>query len=146
MIFPVRTKLKNRFIHAQSEFKKQHTKSNKNTFKNFTTPFDYGILRIRKEETADWSIMCYKRLGTPAVAVMVKQANDATASWKQLATTDDIPVIATQAEAEAGTDNTNVMTPLRTIQEIDSKRPLKTFTNWIRCKRKRSGYCFRHAT
>ena len=37
--------------------------------------------------------------------------------------------IATQAEAEAGTDNTKVMTPLRTAQEIDSKRPLKTFTS-----------------
>ena len=34
---------------------------------------------------------------------------------------------ATQEQAEAGTDNTTVMTPLRTAQEIDSKRPLKTF-------------------
>ena len=37
--------------------------------------------------------------------------------------------IATQKQAEAGTDNTKVMTPLRTAQEIDSKRPIKTFTS-----------------
>ena len=37
--------------------------------------------------------------------------------------------IATQSEAEVGTDNTKGMTPLRTAQEIDSKRPIKTFTS-----------------
>ena len=37
--------------------------------------------------------------------------------------------VATQAQAEAGTDNSTVMTPLRTAQEIDSKRPIKTFTS-----------------
>ncbi len=31
--------------------------------------------------------------------------------------------IATQQEAEAGTDNTTLMTPLRTAQSIDSRRP-----------------------
>lgn len=34
---------------------------------------------------------------------------------------DNLPSIATQAEAEAGTDNTKMMTPLRTEQAIESK-------------------------
>lgn len=34
---------------------------------------------------------------------------------------DDLPSIATQSEAEAGTDNTKMMTPLRTNQAIEAQ-------------------------
>ena len=37
--------------------------------------------------------------------------------------------IATQAQAEAGIDNTTGMTPLRTKNAIDKQRPIKTFTS-----------------
>ena len=37
--------------------------------------------------------------------------------------------IATQSEAEVGTDNTKSMTPTRTKNAIDKQRPIKTFTS-----------------
>ena len=37
--------------------------------------------------------------------------------------------VASQSEAEAGTENTKIMTALRTKQAIDKQRPLKTYTS-----------------
>lgn len=39
---------------------------------------------------------------------------------------DDLPSIATQSEAEAGTNNAKMMTPLRTKQAITKLSPVKT--------------------
>lgn len=57
----------------------------------------------------------------------LKKRNEADSAWITLGTIDEVlgtftptgqPVIATQAEAQAGTDNTKMMTPLRTAQAI----------------------------
>lgn len=61
---------------------------------------------------------------------ILKKRNEANSAWINLGTIDEAAgtftptggtvTIATQAEAEAGTDNTKMMTPLRTAQAIDA--------------------------
>ncbi|NMB43488.1 MAG: hypothetical protein GX995_05090, partial [Clostridiales bacterium] len=69
---------------------------------------------------------------TASTPSAVKTVNDALIAHKaEIATQDKaghiklsdipLPAIATQSEAEAGTNNTKMMTPLRTNQAIDSK-------------------------
>lgn len=57
----------------------------------------------------------------------IKKRNEANSAWVVLGTVDEaggtftptgLPVIATQVEAQAGTDNTKMMTPLRAAQAI----------------------------
>ena len=48
---------------------------------------------------------------------------------KQLATISDIPVIATQVEAESGTDNSKVMTPKGVEYRLDKDRKVKTYSS-----------------
>jgi len=59
----------------------------------------------------------------------IKKRNEANSAWIVLGTIDEtagtftvsgVPDIATQLEAEEGTDNTVLMTPLRTKQAIDN--------------------------
>ena len=58
----------------------------------------------------------------------LKKRNEANSAWITLGTIDEstgsftptgLPAIATQAEAETGTNNTKMMTPLRSKQSID---------------------------
>ena len=60
-------------------------------------------------------------------ANQLKKRNEANSAWIVLGTVDETlgtfntsgtPAIATQAEAQAGTDNTKMMTPLRSSQAI----------------------------
>lgn len=59
----------------------------------------------------------------------IKKRNEANSAWIVLGTVDEATgkftqsgerALATQAQAEAGTDNTTVMTPLRVTQAIDA--------------------------
>lgn len=65
----------------------------------------------------------------------IKKRNEANSGWIILGTIDEVAgtftpsgtvAIATQAEAQAGTDNTKMMTPLRSAQAIAA---LSTFTH-----------------
>lgn len=47
-------------------------------------------------------------------------------TWKQVT----MPTIASKEDAQTGTDNTKMMTPLRTIEAIKKQRPLITFTSF----------------
>lgn len=60
---------------------------------------------------------------------ILKKRNEANSAWINLGTIDETAgtftpsgerALASQAQAEAGTDNTTVMTPLRTAQAIDA--------------------------
>lgn len=63
-------------------------------------------------------------------AHQIKKRNEANSAWVTLGTIDETAgtftpsggaAIASQAEAEAGTDNTKMMTPLRVAQAIDAQ-------------------------
>lgn len=66
---------------------------------------------------------------------ILKKRNEANSAWINLGTVDEVAgtftpsggttVIATQAEAEAGTDNTKMMTPLRVSQAITALTGIK---------------------
>ena len=66
---------------------------------------------------------------------ILKKRNEANSAWINLGTIDEVAgtftpsggttVIATQAEAEAGTDNTKMMTPLRVSQAITALTGIK---------------------
>ena len=47
-------------------------------------------------------------------------------TWKQVT----MPTIASKEDAQTGTDNTKMMTPLRTVEAIKKQRPLITFTSF----------------
>lgn len=68
-------------------------------------------------------------------ANQLKKRNEANSAWIVLGTIDETlgtfntsgtPAIATQAEAQAGTDNTKMMTPLRSAQAIAALAPTPT--------------------
>lgn len=68
-------------------------------------------------------------------ANQLKKRNEANSAWITLGTIDEAlgtftpsggGTIASQAEAEAGTNNTNLMTPLRTAQAIAALAPAPT--------------------
>ncbi len=70
---------------------------------------------------------------------ILKKRNEANSAWINLGTIDEAAgtftpsgerALASQAQAEAGTDNTTVMTPLRAAQAIAALAPPETFERW----------------
>lgn len=55
--------------------------------------------------------------------------NSAWSAWREVAYSDQIRAIATQAQAEAGTDNATDMTPLRTTQAITKRIPMRIYNS-----------------
>ena len=72
-------------------------------------------------------------------ANQLKKRNEANSAWIVLGTIDEAlgtftpsgeRALASQAQAEAGTDNTTLMTPLRAAQAIAALAPPETFERW----------------
>jgi hypothetical protein len=65
----------------------------------------------------------WQNVAPVATSITVSQISDLTATAAELNILDGITGIASQAQAEAGTDNVTLMTPLRTAEAIDALTP-----------------------
>lgn len=91
---------------------------------------DGGILEItRNKGSYNYASLRLQKYGGNDVVTKMWFASwgggQAEVSWKEVLSDDKI---ATQVQAEQGTNNSTVMTPLRTQDAINSQRPLKTYT------------------
>lgn len=101
-----------------------------NTFPNAPTP--YGFLLNIPARKNDNIFQLYVALpkGDFYIRATNAQTELDTVEFIKIAFASDIPEKATQAEAEAGTNDTKIMTPLKVLQAMNAKRPLKTFVTF----------------
>lgn len=84
----------------------------------------YGIVRCTKSTDSNVTDFMFTRNivedSNNYLKIYVTSYNSTggTPQWQELATQSDIPDIASEAEAKAGTNNTKFMTPLRTKEAI----------------------------
>lgn len=97
----------------------------------------YGVLQAVKLNSTktvfsfyDHDVISDNEFSTLYLGAYDRSFSDSrTTIWKKVAFDSDLPVIASEAEAKAGTNNTKFMTPLRVKQAIDALVDISTAIN-----------------